>query len=113
LQERGVKKGVLLVILAIAGQLLASDKIRITVKGYTVESGLFIIHALEAGKPIELLCYQDSPFCGAPAPGDYWMVDWTVPVIEYRGDYVCKEVNLYPIAPEKHRKSGEYCLVKK
>lgn len=110
-----MKKGILFTILAIAGQLFASDKIRITVNNYTVHSGEFVIDAVAAGKPIDLLCDQDSPFCSAPARGEYWMVNWTVPTIEYRGDYVCRDVDLYRIAanPERDRKLGEYCLVEK
>jgi len=109
-----VKQGIpLLIVLAIAGQSYASDKRRITVNNYTAESGEFVIHATAAGKPIELLCDQDSPFCGVPKPGEYWMVDWTIPTIENRGDYVCKDVDLYRTAAkaERHSKVGEYCLV--
>lgn len=111
-----MKQGIpFLMVLAIAGQLFASDKVRITVNNYTAESGEFVIHAAVAGKPMELLCDQDSPFCSAPKPGEYWMIDWTVPTIEYRGDFVCKDVDLYRIAAkgERHSKVGEYCLVEK
>jgi len=108
-------KGIPLIALAIAGQLFASDRMRITVNNYTVESGHFVIHAAAAGKPIDLLCDQDSPFCSAVKPGQYWMVDWTVPIIEHRGDYVCRDVDLYRIAANRgqHPKVGEYCLVEK
>jgi hypothetical protein len=114
-REHAVKKGIFIIMLAVAAQLFASDKIRITVNNYTVHAGEFVIHAAAAGKPIDLLCDQESPFCSAPAPGEYWMVDWTVPMIEYRGDYICKEVDLYPIAakPGSDRKLGEYCLVER
>jgi hypothetical protein len=115
LQEHAVKKGVFIIIFAVAAQLSASDKIRITVNNHTADSGEFVIHAAAAGKPIDLLCNQESPFCSAPAPSEYWMVDWAVPVIEYRGDYVCRDVDLYRIAaiPKRDRKLGEYCLVEK
>jgi hypothetical protein len=110
-----VKKGVLIIVLTVATQLFASDKTRITVNNYTADSGEFVIHAAAAGKPIELLCNQDSPFCTTLAPGDYWMVDWTVPATEFRGDYICREVDLYPIAANRQRtrKLGEYCLVER
>lgn len=110
-----VKEGIPLIVLAVAGQLFTSGRTRITVNNYTVESGQFVIHAAAAGKPIDLLCDQDSPFCTVPKPGDYWMVDWTVPTIENRGDYVCRDVDLYRIAAdrEKQPKVGEYCLVQK
>lgn len=110
-----MKKAVFIIVFTVAAQLFASDKIRITVNKYTEASGEFIIHATAAGKPMDLLCDQDSPFCSAPAPGEYWVVDWTVPAFEYRGDYLCKEVDLYAIAvnPERSRKLGEYCLVEK
>ena len=111
-----MKEGIFFIVLAVAGQLFASDKTRITVNNYTAESAEFVIHAAAAaGKPIVLLCNQDSPFCSALKPGEYWMLDWTVPAIEYRGDYVCREVDLYRVTanPEKDRKVGEYCLVEK
>lgn len=115
LLEHAVKKRFLPAILAVAAQLFAADRIGITVSSYTLNSDVFVIHATAAGRPIDLLCNQASPFCTVPKPGEYWMVDWTVPVIEYRGDYVCREVNLYRRAatPEKARKLGEYCLVEK
>jgi hypothetical protein len=117
LPEHAVKGGIsLLIVLAIAGQLFASDKIRITVNNYTAEAGEFVIYAAKAGKPIALLCDQDSPYCGVPKPGEYWMVDWTVPTIEHRGDYVCKDVDLYQTTTAKgdrYSKVGEYCLVEK
>jgi hypothetical protein len=115
LQEHAVKEGALFIVLLVAGQFHASDKIRIMVNNYTVESDEFVIHATAAGKPIDLLCDRDSPFCSPPKPGEYWMVDWTIPTIEYRGDYVCRDVDLFRIAanPERARKLGEYCLVEK
>jgi hypothetical protein len=107
-----VKKVILLILIS-AAQLFASDELRITVDNYTVDSGIFVIHAVDAGKPIDLLCNQDSPYCSVPKPGEYWMVDWTVPVIAYQGPYTCKEVDLYAKTrnSEKGRKLGEYCLV--
>jgi hypothetical protein len=103
-----VNKGIVFIILAVAVQLFASDKIRIAVNNYTAESDEFVIHAAAAGKSIDLLCNRDSPFCSAPEPGEYWMVDWTAPAIEYRGEYVCRDVDLYRIAanPERDRKLG-------
>src|SRR5215469_5685935 len=100
-QEHAVKKGiVLIIILAVVAQLFASGKVRIAVKDHILDSGELIIHAVAAGKPINLLCNQESPFCSAQAPGEYWMVDWTVPEIEHRGAYVCRDVNLYTIAAD-------------
>jgi hypothetical protein len=112
-----VKEAILFMVLVVAGPWFASEKIRITVNNYTAESGEFVIHATAAGKPINLLCDQDSPFCSAPKPGEYWLIDWTVPTIEYRGDYVCRDVDLYlyRMAGNRERspKVGEYCLVEK
>lgn len=110
-----MKKDIFLIILAVGAQLFVLDKIGIIVNNYTVDSDEFVIHATATGKPIELLCNRDSPYCSPPKPGGYWMADWTVPVIEHRGDYVCRDVDLYGIAanPERDRKVGEYCLVEK
>lgn len=102
-------------ILTLVIQVSPAERKRVTVSNYTLHSGLFVIHASAEGKPIDLLCNEDSPFCSPPAPGEYWMVDWTVPLTEYLGDYVCKEVDLYRIAANsgRDRKTGEYCLVEK
>jgi len=106
-------KKVVFVILIAAAHLFASDEQRITVSNYTRDSGEFVIHAIAAGKTIDLLCNEDSPYCSIPKPGEYWMADWTVPVIAYQGPYTCKEVDLYAETRngEKGRKLGEYCLV--
>jgi len=111
LQEHAVKESIL--VLLVAGQLYASNRARIIVNNYTAESDEFVIHATAAGKPIELLCDQDSPFCSPPRPGQYWMVDWTVPTVEHRGDYVCRDVDLFRITakPQRDAKVGEFCLV--
>lgn len=108
-----MKKGIFIFLVAAAAQLFASDEQRITVNNYTVDSGIFVIHAVAGGKPIDLLCNEDSPYCSVPEPGEYWMVDWTVPVIAYQGPYTCKELDLYTETRnrEKGRKFGEYCLV--
>jgi len=106
-------KTALSVILAAVLQLLSSGRTRIQVNSYTVEADEFVIHAVATGKHIDLLCERDSPYCTPLDPGGYWMIDWTVPSIEYRGDYVCKDVDLYRIAAKTNRgrKIGEYCLV--
>jgi len=104
---------VLTVLIASAAQLFGWDGQRITVNNYTRDSGVYVIHAMAAEKPIDLLCNEDSPYCSALKPGEYLMVDWTVPVIAYLGPYTCKEVDLYTRTRnrEKGQKLGEYCLV--
>jgi hypothetical protein len=113
LHGHSVKKGIFIILIVAGTQLFASDEQLITVNNYTLDAGVFIIHATDAGKPIDLLCNQDSPYCSALKPGQYWMVDWTVPVIAYQGPYTCKEVDLFVSTRkgEKGRKLGEYCLV--
>ncbi len=106
-------KTAIIVILATVVQLLSSGKIRLEVNSYTVEADEFVIHATAAGTHIDLLCERDSPYCTPLEAGEYWMIDWTVPSIEYRGDYVCRDVDLYRITgkAKRGRKIGEYCLV--
>jgi hypothetical protein len=108
-------KTAIIVILAAVVPLLSSGKARITVESHTVESDEYVIHAVAAGTHIDLLCERDSPYCSPLEPGEYWMFDWTVPSIEYRGDYVCRDVDVYRIAAKANRgrKMGEYCLVEK
>jgi hypothetical protein len=108
-----VKTGILLILMAAAVQSFASDDQRINVNNYTKDAGDFVIHAVSGGKAIDLLCNEDSPYCSPPKPGNYRMVDWTVPVLTYEGPYTCKEVDLYTETKngEKGRKLGEYCLV--
>ena len=111
LQEHSVKEGIL--VLLVAGQLFGSGRMRIIVNNCTANADEFVIHATAKGRPIELLCDQDSPFCSPPKPGQYWMVDWTVPTVEHRGDYVCRNVDLFRITAnlQKDPKVGEFCLV--
>lgn len=112
-QRRVIKIPVLLLVLAAGAQLFASDALLLKVTNYTVESGLYVIHATDAGNPIELLCNQDSPYCSLLKPGEYWMVDWTVPLIAYEGPFTCKEVDVYAKTGdgERGKKLGEYCVV--
>jgi hypothetical protein len=108
-----VQKCILVILIAAAAPLFASDEQRITVNNYTKDSGEFVIHAVSARKDIDLLCNEDSPYCSPLKSGNYWMVDWTVPGLTYEGPYTCKEVDLYAEikSGEKGRKLGEYCLV--
>lgn len=102
-----------MISIAAAAQLFASDEQRITVSNYTKDSGEFVIHAVSGGKAIDLLCNEDSPYCKPLKPGEYRMVDWTVPVLTYEGPYTCREVDLFTATRngDKSRKLGEYCLV--
>jgi len=104
---------VLVLVFAAGAQLTASDAISIKVTNYTLESGLYVIHATHEGKPIKLLCNEDSPYCSVLDPGEYWMVNWMVPVIAYEGPYTCTEVDLYAKSRngEQGKKLGEYCVV--
>lgn len=115
LQESEVRTIVLFIIIGVGAKSFASDGVLIKVTNYTVEQDEFVIHAVAGGRQIDLLCDRNSPFCKVPEPGEYWMVNWTVPCVEYRGNYVCSEVDLYRKVdkPERDRKLGEYCLVKK
>ena len=102
-----------IMIVAVVVPLLLSGKVRIQVNSYTVEADEFVIHAVASGSHIDLLCERESPYCTPLQPGQYWMIDWTVPSIEYRGDYVCRDVDLYRITGKANRgrKVGEYCLI--
>ena len=93
--------------------MFASDEQLIKVNDYTKDSGEFVIHAVSSGKAIDLLCNEDSPYCSVPKPGEYRMVEWTVPVTAYEGPYTCREVDLFAATKNgnKGRKLGEYCLV--
>lgn len=116
-RNRTVKKATfaLLTILMAAQAVFALDGTRITVTDYTRDSGIYVLHATGEGKPIDLLCNEDSPYCSVLKPGEYWMVDWTVPLITYEGPYTCEEVDLYAKTQngEQGKKLGEYCAVKK
>ena len=107
-----MKKGILLLVLLVAVQMLAVDKTLITVKDTSVNSGVVIVTAREAGKAFELQCTQSVPNCAAPKPGDYWMVR----LPKNHGIYDCANVDLYPqsVDPETATKIlGEYCLTEK
>jgi hypothetical protein len=102
---------VLFVLLAAAVQLLAQEKSQITVKESTVMTGVVIVTANVAGKPLELQCNQSMAACKAPKPGEYWMVR----LPKNHGMYDCANVDLYPKSadPDTSEKIGEYCLIDK
>jgi len=107
-----MKKSILLALLLVALQMLAVDKTLITVKDTSVNSGVVIVTAREAGKAYELQCTQSVPNCANPKPGDYWMVR----LPKNHGIYDCACVDLYPqsVDPDSATKVlGEYCLTEK
>ncbi|HVO79907.1 MAG TPA: hypothetical protein VMT28_04205 [Terriglobales bacterium] len=105
------KSIVLLVLLAAALVLWAQEKSAITVKSSTVTTGVVIISAETAGKPLELQCNQSMADCTVLKPGDYWMVR----LPKNYGMYDCANVDLFPKSadPESSQKIGEYCLIQK
>jgi hypothetical protein len=108
-----LKKRAILLFLLSTATSFGSDNTRITITDYTVGTTQYVIHGKRDGKPITLLCTQDSPYCTPPKPGDYELIPWTVPSIEFRGGHACTDEDLYTIATksEKSKKVGEYCLV--
>jgi hypothetical protein len=104
---------IVLIILTAAPAMVAVDGTRITVNDYIRDSGLFVIHATDNTRPIKLLCNEDSPYCSVLKPGEYWMVNWMVPLTAYEGPYTCAEVDLYAETRdgEQGKKLGEYCVV--
>jgi len=108
-----LKKRAILLLLVSTATLFGSDNSRITITDYTKGETQYIIHGTQGGKPITLLCTQDSPFCSPPKPDDYNLIPWTVPSTEFRGGHACTDVDLYtiPAKSQKSRKVGEYCLV--
>ncbi|MBZ5596704.1 MAG: hypothetical protein LAN83_00135 [Acidobacteriia bacterium] len=102
---------VLLVLLAAAVVLLAQEKSPITVKESTVMTGVVVVTAEMAGRPLELQCNQSMAACTALKPGEYWMVR----LPKNHGMYDCANVDLFPKSadPETSEKIGEYCLTQK
>ncbi|MBZ5704305.1 MAG: hypothetical protein LAN63_03060 [Acidobacteriia bacterium] len=102
---------VLLVLLAAAAALLAQEKSQITVTESTVTTGVVIVSAHAAGKPVELQCNQSMSGCTILKAGEYWMVR----LPKNHGIYDCANVDLFPKSadPETSEKIGEYCLIQK
>jgi hypothetical protein len=106
-----MKRSLILVVLLAAAALLAQEKSQITVKESTVSTGVVIVTANAAGKPVELQCNQSMSACTVLKPGDYWMVR----LPKNHGMYDCANVDLFPKSadPETGEKVGEYCLIQK
>jgi hypothetical protein len=106
-----MKRGLILLLLLAAAALLAQEKSQITVKETTVSTGVVIVTANAAGKPVELQCNQSMSACTVLKPGDYWMVR----LPKNHGMYDCANVDLFPKSadPETSEKIGEYCLIQK
>jgi hypothetical protein len=104
-----VKKAMVLFILISAIQLMAVDKIQITVKDASTSNGVVLVTISNAGKTAELQCTESAPFCATPKAGTYWMVR----LPKNHGVYDCQNVDLYLQAsdPENGGQAlGEYCL---
>jgi hypothetical protein len=106
-----MKRVLILLLLLAAAALLAQEKSQITVKETTVSTGVVIVTANAAGKPVELQCNQSMSACTVLKPGDYWMVR----LPKNHGMYDCANVDLFPKSadPETSEKIGEYCLIQK
>src|SRR5690349_4970613 len=61
-----VKKAMVLFILISAIQLMAVDKIQITVKDASTSNGVVLVTISNAGKAAELQCTESAPFCATP-----------------------------------------------
>lgn len=106
-----MKRSLILLVLLAAAVLLAQEKSQITVKESTVSTGVVIVTANAAGKPVELQCNQSMSACTVLKPGEYWMVR----LPKNHGMYDCANVDLFPKSadPETSEKIGEYCLIQK
>jgi len=106
-----MKRVLILLLLLAAAALLAQEKSQITVKETTVSTGVVIVTANAAGKPVELQCNQSMSACTVLKPGDSWMVR----LPKNHGMYDCANVDLFPKSadPETSEKIGEYCLIQK
>jgi hypothetical protein len=106
-----MKRVLILLLLLAAVALLAQEKSQITVKETTVSTGVVIVTANAAGKPVELQCNQSMSACTVLKAGDYWMVR----LPKNHGMYDCANVDLFPKSadPETSEKIGEYCLIQK
>lgn len=106
-----MKRSLILLVLLAAAALLAQEKSQITVKETAVSTGVVIVTANAAGKPVELQCNQSMSACTVLKPGEYWMVR----LPKNHGMYDCANVDLFPKSadPETSEKIGEYCLIQK
>ena len=112
-----MKKGIILLVLLIAVQLVAQDRATITVKKSEISNGVVIVTVAQEGTPdqakasFELNCNKGATACKAPEAGSYLMIrlpkNW--------GMYDCANVDLYPAGadPATAEKIGEYCLIQK
>lgn len=102
---------ILLFAMLAAGQVGPSDKSTITVKQTSVSGDVVVITIQEAGKPFELQCTKNAPYCVVPQAGDYVMVR----LPKNHGYYDCANVELYQkSAAEGNSDSlGQYCINEK
>src|SRR5581483_8809333 len=112
-----MKRAIILLVLALAVNVIAQDKSTITVKSSEISNGVILITATQVATDdqpkmsLELNCNKGASACTAPAPGTYLMVrlpkNW--------GMYDCSNVDLYPTSadPATAQKIGEYCLTQK
>lgn len=112
-----MRKGIILLVLLIAVQLVAQNRSTITVKNSEVSNGVVIVTVAQeatqsqAKASVELNCNKGFEACKAPEAGTYLMIrlpkNW--------GMYDCANVDLYPSGadPATAEKIGEYCLIEK
>jgi hypothetical protein len=106
-----MKKLIACLVLLVSVQVLADEKVKVTVKSTEKSSGVIIVSVNDGKKMAELNCNEGFPSCAAPKPGEYWMV--TLP--KNHGIYECQNVDLFQGAsdPDTGTKVGEYCLGEK
>jgi hypothetical protein len=110
-----MKRAIILLVVAFATQVLAQDRVTVTVKNSELNNGVVIVNAFGTGEQakvsMELHCNKGATACTAPAAGTYVMVklpkNW--------GMYDCQNADLYPESadPNTDQKLGEYCLEEK
>jgi hypothetical protein len=107
-----MKKALLVLMVLMAVIVLAQQgPTAITVKEATVATGVVIVTAEQAGKPIELQCTQGMSSCASLKNGKYVMVQ----LPKNHGMYDCQNVDIFADGsnPATAQKVGEYCLMQK
>ena len=103
-----MKKLLVGMILLLAVQAWAEEKVKVTVKSTEKNNGVVFVTIKDGGKTVDLNCNEGFPQCNTPKTGEYWMVK----LPKNRGVYECQTVDLFPsdAEPGDDNKVGEYCL---
>jgi hypothetical protein len=107
-----MKKALILLVVLMAVIVLAQQEpTTIVVKEATVATGVVIVTADQAGKPVELQCTQSMSACVSLKNGKYVMVQ----LPKNHGMYDCQNVDVYADGanPATAQKIGQYCLTQK